>query len=338
MRICVYGAGSVGCYVGGRLAATGAEVLLVGRRRIAEEIAEHGLRLTDLGGAELRVPPDGVPVITGPTDLAGVGLVLVTVKSVATAAAAAELGRVLRPGIPVISFQNGLRNAELLREALPDHRALAGMVQCNVVHRGPGHFHAATSGGLEVTDDPALQPYLEAFQRAGLPLRRHADLTPVQWAKLLLNLNNAINALSGLPLRQELADRAFRRCLALAVGEALRVLRYAGVEVARLTPLPPRLLPALLAAPNPVYRLLAGSMLRIDPAARSSMSDDLEAGRPTEVEELNGEVVRLAQRIGTPAPVNLRLVELIRAAEAGMARGWPAAELYDRLRRADQPA
>jgi 2-dehydropantoate 2-reductase len=333
MRVCVYGAGSVGCYVGGRLAAGGTQVTFVGRPRIGDETAEHGLRLTDLHGTEHRVPPNEARVITKTSDLTGVGLVLVTVKSGATAAVADELAAVTRPGTVVISFQNGLRNVEILRRALPERIVLAGMVQFNVAHQGDGHFHAGTAGGLEVQADPALSPYLSAFERAGLPLGRHADLAPVQWAKLLFNLNNAINALSGLPLRAELSDRRFRRCFALSLAEALRLLRRAELPVARLTPLPPRLLPRLIAGPDAVFTRLASSMIKIDPHARSSMLDDLVAGRSTEVDELNGEVVRLAHRLSDRAPINARLVELIKDAEAGGRRDWSGQALLDNLRR-----
>ncbi|WP_152362077.1 2-dehydropantoate 2-reductase [Microlunatus speluncae] len=332
MKVCVYGAGSIGCYVGGRLAATGTTEMFVGRPRIADETAEHGLRLTDLHGAELRVPPDRARVITKALDLTGVGLVLVTVKSAATESAAAELADVARPGTVVISLQNGLCNAAILRRALPERIVLDGMVQFNVAHQGGGHFHAGTDGGFAVRADPALSPYLSAFERAGLPLARHTELAPVQWAKLLFNLNNAVNALSGLPLREELSDRRFRRCYALSLAEALRLLRRAEIPVARLTPLPPSWLPRLLTAPDAVFTRLAASMLKIDPHARSSMLDDLDAGRTTEVDELNGEVIRLAQRIGQRAPVNARLVELVRAAETGGRRSWTSPDLLAELR------
>jgi 2-dehydropantoate 2-reductase len=212
MTVCVYGAGSIGCTLGGRLAAAGVPVALVGRPRIAAEVAEHGLVITDLAGGEWRAEPGAVPVLTEPGAPPGAGLVLVTVKSAATAGAGAELARTLASDAVVISFQNGLDNVDVLRAALPGRTVLAGMVPFNVVHRGDGRFHIATSGGLEVQADPALGPYREGFRRAGLELREHRDLRPVQWAKLLLNLNNAINALSGLPLQAELSDRRFRRC------------------------------------------------------------------------------------------------------------------------------
>lgn len=327
MTVCVYGAGSIGCTLGGRLAAAGVPVTLVGRPRIAAEIADHGLLITDLDGGEWRAAAAHVPVSSEPGAPAGARLVLVTVKSAATAGAAAELAETLAPDVVVISFQNGLGNVDVLRAALPGRTVLAGMVPFNVVHRGDGRFHIATSGWLEVQADPALGPYREGFRRAGLELREQPDLRPVQWAKLLLNLNNAINALSGLPLRTELSDRRFRRCLALAMAEAIRLLRRSGQPVARLTPLPPSWLPRLIAAPDPVFSRLAGSMIRIDPSARSSMLDDLDLGRPTEVDDLNGEVVRLARHLGLDTPVNQRLVDLVRAAETDGRRTWSGADL-----------
>jgi len=325
----VYGAGSIGCYVGGRLAATAAEVVLVGRERIAREVAEHGLRLTDLHGTDLRV--GSVDFQTVPTAAADADLVLVTVKSAATAEVGQLLGPLIRPDALVVSFQNGLSNADVLREHLPQ-TVLAGMVPFNVVSRRGGWFHQGSEGDLEVAADPALTPYAGLFAAAGLPLTQHDDMDEVLWAKLLLNLNNPVNALSGLPLKQELSQRAYRRCLALAQQEALRVGEAAGRTPAKLTPLPPALIPRLLTVPDPVFKTVAQSMLAIDPVARSSMWEDLEAGRTTEIDWINGEVVRLGKEYDVPTPVNSRLVALIREAEQGGRRTWSGEELLSALR------
>lgn len=154
----------------------------------------------------------------------------------------------------------------------------------------------------------------------------------VQWAKLLLNLNNAVNALANLPLRDELAQRAYRRCVALAQREALHWLARAAIRPARLTPLPAGWLPAVLDLPDPAFRVLGGRMLAIDPLARSSMSDDLASGRATEVEWINGEVVRLAAHFGGQAPVNARLCALVHDAERAAARpAWRGDALWAEL-------
>lgn len=338
-RICIYGAGSIGCYLGGRLLAGGGEVSFVGRPRIGEDLRRHGLTVTHYDGRSWRIEPSAIQYATDAAAAGEADLVLVTVKSGATAQAAAELAGVLCPETPVVSFQNGIGNAGTLRTALPARTVLSGMVPFNVVARGPGAFHQASEGGPEVEDAPALAPFLADFERAGLTLRRHRDLLPVQWGKLLFNLNNAVNALAGLPLREELTQRAYRHCLALAQEEALALLRQAGIAPARLTPLPPAWIPALLRLPDRLFASLARRMLAIDPLARSSMSDDLAAGRATEVDWINGEIVRLAERLGGRAPVNARLAALVHAAEAAPERSpWSGEALLAELRRAAEPA
>jgi len=307
-------------------------VTFVGRPRLAAELRAHGLHLTDYRGADLRVPAAKVHFETDAGAARDADLVLVTVKSSGTEQAGGELAAVLKPGAIVISFQNGLHNDEVLRTELPGRAVLTGMVPFNVVNRGAGAFHQGSEGALEAQADASLAPFLPAFEAAGLPLELHKDMRAVQWGKLQLNLNNAINALSGIPLKEELSQRAFRRCLALAQQELLDLLDAAGIRPAKLTPLPPHLLPKMLTVPDAVFRLLASRMLAIDPLARSSMWEDLQAGRATEIDWLNGEVVRLAGSLGRAAPVNGKLVALILEAEKSGKRDWKGEELFAELR------
>ncbi|HEU0033701.1 MAG TPA: 2-dehydropantoate 2-reductase [Kofleriaceae bacterium] len=325
--IAIFGAGAIGCWVGGRLAAGGADVTLIGRPRVLDELHD-GIRVTELGGREHRAKPR---LATDARDARGADLVLVTVKSAQTAAAGAELARVLADDAIVVSFQNGVRNAEVLRTALAGRRVLAAMVPFNVIRSGPGTYHRASAGVLRIDDDPAAAPLLAACKAAELPIEPRTDMLAVQWAKLVMNLNNAINALSGQPLATELAQRGFRRCLAAAQREALGLLERAKQDVAKLTAIPPHWMPRLLEVPDPVFRLLGKRVVAIDPQARSSMWDDLEAKRPTEIDHLQGEVVALAERLGASAPINRALVRLIREAEAGGKRDFTADELVAAL-------
>lgn len=261
-------------------------------------------------------------------------LVLVTVKSAASTEAGSALARVLKPGAIVISFQNGLHNAEVLRSVMPGTTVLTGMVEFNVISRGNGAFHQGSEGTLDAEAHAGLAPFVAAFAAAGLPLVQHQDMVAVQWGKLQLNLNNAINALSNVPLKEELSQRAFRRCLALAQRELLELLAAVGITPAKITALPPRLLPRMLDVPDFLFRRAASRMLAIDPLARSSMWEDLQAGRTTEVDWLNGEVVKLAQSQNRNAPVNARLVALIRTAERGGKRQWSGEDLLAELKKA----
>ena len=313
-RIAIYGAGSVGGYLGARLHEH-ARITCIGRRRVIDAWRLHGLDWSDLQGGHEHVAARALELQADPFAAAKAHLVLVTVKSSATETVARELATVIAPGIPVISFQNGLHNAEILRAALPGHPVLAGMVPFNVLQHEPGAFHQGSSGELMVESHASLAAYLPIFQAAGLPLTPRNDMPAVLAAKLLLNLNNALNALAGLPLKEELSQRTWRRCLALAQREALAVFAAAKIRPARLTPLPPHWLPRVLELPDALFRRVAARLLAIDPVARSSMWEDLQRGRSTEVDAINGEVVALAARHGLDARVNARLVALIHEAE-----------------------
>lgn len=330
-RICIFGAGSIGCYVGGRLADAGADVAFIGRERIGAELRQHGLRLTDFLGADISVPPGRFRFSVNEEIARDADLVLVTVKSAASREAGTALARVLPPRAITISFQNGMHNADVLRSAMPGKTVLAGMVEFNVINRGAGVFHQGSEGGLDAEANALLDAHVPLFAKAGLPLAQQTDFPSVQWAKLQLNLNNAVNALSDIPLKEELGQRAFRRCVALAQRELLDALDAAGIVPAKLTPLPPHWLPRSLDVPDVVFRTTAKRVLAIDPLARSSMWEDLQAGRKTEVDFLNGEVVKLAASQGRAAPVNAKLVALIHAAENGGKRRYSGEELLSEL-------
>jgi 2-dehydropantoate 2-reductase len=328
-RIVVYGAGSIGCYIGGRLDGQ-TRIRYIARRRTLESLQQYGLTVSDYRGHQHRIEAGALDLHTKPAAAAGAALVLVCVKSAATGEVAQQLAGILKPGTLVISLQNGLHNADVLRVALPHCTVLAGMVPFNVVQRAPGVFHQASSGELMVESDTKLAAWLAAFANAGLPLELRHDMPAVQRAKLLLNLNNAINALSDLPLRDELSQRGWRRCLALAQREALDIFRRAQLPIAKLTPVPPAWLPHVLNLPDGLFSRIASRMLAIDPTARSSTWDDLKAGRLTEVDYINGEVVSIARAQGSDAPINAKLCELIHEAERTPSR-WTAEKLLAAL-------
>jgi 2-dehydropantoate 2-reductase len=278
-----------------------------------ESLREHGLTLTDLDKHEHRIAADALSLHESIPWGVAPSIVLLAVKSGATAQAAALLAAALPAGTTVVSMQNGLSNVAIAQAAAPQLRWLAGMVPFNVAELAPGHFHRGTTGALAAQDDAVVRAHADIFERAGLPLELHADLRAVQWGKLLLNLNNPVNALSGKPLREQLMDRGYRRCLAALQTEALGVLRHAGIAAAQVGALPPHRIPPLLRLPTPLFRMIAARMLRIDAKARSSMADDLAQGKPTEIDALCGEVVRLAEANGLSAPINSRMVALVKA-------------------------
>ena len=198
------------------------------------------------------------------------------------------------------------------------------MVPFNVVQTqaggAPPRFHRATSGTIRM--GAGVRGLRELLDVPGAPVAEHPDMAAVLWAKLLLNLNNALNALSGLPLASQLADRRWRLLLAAQISEALAVLRAANVRLAAVETVPPRAIPFILRLPDTIFRAVAGRMLAIDPAARSSMWEDLERRRVTEIDYLQGAILELAVKAGVPVPVTERIARLVKEAEAA-GRGSP---------------
>lgn len=318
LRVAVMGAGLIGCYVGGCMATGGAEVILIGRPSFLDAIRANGLRISDFSGRDEVVPAAALTLSTDPAAAAGADIVMVTVKSDATREAAESLKPYLAPGTPVFSLQNGVDNAAVIAEALPDVRAFAGMVPFNVAERAPGHFHQGTGSAIYADADAALDPLVAAMHAGGLEVKRAEDMAGVLWGKLLVNLNNAINALSGVPLAVQLSQRPFRRAWAMTMKEGLGAVKAAGITPVSVLPVPVERMPFIMSLPNFLYRkVMARQRTKVDRHARSSMADDLAKGRKTEVDHLNGAIVRLAARVGRKAPVNAKIVELVRAAEAG---------------------
>lgn len=330
-RIAVFGAGSVGVYIGASLHAAGADVVMIGRARMRQQIASQGVLLSDLDGRRQQLAAAGFPYQENPFALTDAQLILVTVKSADSATAAAIIAQHARPSALVVSLQNGVGNTAVLRSALPGWQVLAGMVPFNVVQMEGSRFHRGSGGQLMVEASAALEPWQAVFSQAHLPIQPCADFDAVQWGKLLLNLNNAVNALSDLPLKTELSQRAYRRCLALLIEEALRLLRAAGIRPAKIARVAPQLLPLLLRLPDALFKRVAAAMLKIDPQARSSMWEDLRAARLTEVDYLNGAIVGLARSLGKDAPANRRITALIHAAEGAALQSWHGDALYRAL-------
>jgi len=324
-RIAILGAGSVGCFIGGCWQAAGLPVTFIGRPNIAEDVKANGLTVSDYSGWQTHL--DQVDYEVDPRALAQADIIALTVKSAATAAAAKEIGVNARKGTLVISFQNGVGNVDVLRQELGDWvQIVRGLVPYNVAYLGDGRFHKGVAGHLYAEENVQTRALSQAIGEGPASLRLSTDMLGLAWGKLLINLNNAVNALSGRTLLEQLSEHDYRIVVAQSQREGLRLLRRAGIRPGKLGPVPPSLLPFVIGSPGWLFNNVFLKAWKIDERARSSMADDLAAGRKTEVDYINGELVALAERLGTEAPVNRAIVSLIRWAETG-AKPWAPAAL-----------
>ncbi len=325
-KVAILGAGSVGCFIGGAWAAAGLPVAFIGRPKLSKDIGEHGLTLSDYSGWQARLAPGAIDYRCGPEALESAQIIALTVKSGDTQAASAEIAKHADRGATIISFQNGVSNVDLLEQELGGRFEIArGMVPYNVAYLGNGRFHKGVAGDLYADRRATIGPLADAIGGSRAALKLSDDMLGLAWGKLLINLNNAVNALSGRTLQEELKQRDYRRVFAASIEEGLELLKRAELEPATVGPISLQMLPRIIKSPNWLFNRFFLKRWKIDSRARSSMADDLAAGRTTEIDYLNGELVRLAQHLQRDAPVNRAIVALVREAEAGADPLSPAA-------------
>ena len=307
-RIVVAGAGAVGSVVGGMLAARGHDVLLVGREPHMAAVARDGLRVTGLFGEHHGRPRTA-------TDLAAADepadVVLASVKSHGTAGVARTLAGWRNAPKLVVSLQNGLGNVETLAEHLGADRVLGARVIFGALVAAPGVAHVTVNarpvaiGPLHEDAGLAARAHevAELLLDCGIPAEALPSVEPLLWEKALYNCGlNPLGALHGLTYGEVVASPELRPLLDAAIDEGFAVARACGIA-----------LPWDDAAGFRAY--FHATLVPPTAAHRSSMRQDLEAGRRTEVDAIGGAIVRAGARCGVATPVNARLVDAIHAAE-----------------------
>lgn len=317
LRVAILGAGAVGCYLGTTLAQSSEfEVMFIGRERMALEAAAYGLTAQDLEGTCHRLTS---PVVyTEFEALRTAQLVLVTVKALDLQNLLPQLAEYLSADTLVVAMQNGVAIAPLYQQFL-SQPVLRAIVPFNVAKISPG-FYVRTTGAEMIwqqSEDPRMQAVQVQLQHQGIRSKQLENVKAAEFGKLMLNLNNAINALSDLSLQQQLLQRPYRLLLAAAMEELLDLCRRLNIKSYSYTSIPNSYVPLLLQTPDWLFKRLAKKMLAISPDARSSMWDDIQAGKATEIDFLNGAVVTLAEQLKLEAPVNKLLVQLVKRKEQG---------------------
>lgn len=332
MKIGIIGAGSIGLYLGALLHQSGATIKFYVRTATLNRWKQkQGENQT------LQVHPQknktGHSILwkiremnftDDITELQNLDAVFVCTKSEAVSDILSQLKILwsLNPQMLVIPWQNGLRASNQIYSLNPG-RVLRGLVGYNVAQISECEYRQTTSGllylenGREDWDKKWVSQLQQKFAQTEMTLKQVDNILDWQWSKILLNLNNSINALSGVGLVAELRDRQYRRCLSLAMREAMQLLKAKGIRPPKMAALPFVFVVRLLNLPNFIFLPLAQGMLKMDKNARSSMLDDINAKRPTEVDFINGEVVQLAIELGVRANINQKLIELIRKREEG---------------------
>ncbi len=336
VKVAVFGAGSIGCYLGGQLANAGLHVTFIGRRAFQKDLNLNGLTLTHWARDDIHIPAEAIQFETNPESVQNADIILVTVKSQDSAQAGTEIANYVKDGAVLISFQNGVGNVEALQNALGKPSILGAVVPFNVTATAPGHFHCGTEGNLTIADhaNPNVKHLQDAFARSGQGCDRVQDILAVQWGKLLVNLNNGLNTLHGGTLKTALVQAEYRKALALSLEEGLAIVKASGVTPANFGKASPEKMIKMLRLPNILYKPLMNTVVKIDETARSSMLDDLELGRRCEIDYLQGAVVDLAKSLGQDAPINAAIMRAVKTAFAkGVSPKMTGTEILEITRR-----
>ena len=300
-NVAVMGAGAVGCYFGAMLARAGAQVQLIGRPALVEAVTRDGLRFEGVDFSA-RIP---LTATTDPAGVAGAGLVLFSVKSPDTETAARAIAPHLAPGAVVLSLQNGVDNAERLGAqvaniVVPAVVYVAAEIPAPGVlrHNGRGDLVIGQLGPRQAAD--ALMAKLAAYLGgAKVPTHISDNVEGELWWKLTLNCAyNAVSALGRSRYGPMMAVPEVRQVVAEAVREIIALAKAKGVQIAMSDPV------------EAVLRF--GDVM---PGAISSTAQDIGRGRPTEIDYLNGYIVRECDARGLPAPINRTLHALVKLLE-----------------------
>ena len=293
MQVAVIGAGAVGCYYGGLLLRAGHDVTFIGRRTHVDAINAHGL-LLDTQSFKGHLPAKAA---TDATALASPDLVLFCVKSADTEEAGRSLAGRLRPETSILSLQNGVDNPQRLF-GVTGHPVIPAVVYVGSEMAGPGHVRHHGGGDLAIGASPASEALAQTLDAAGIRTTIADDIETTLWSKLVINCAfNALSAVAGISYGPMLEVEGTRDVVASAVQEAVTVARASGVSM------PDDLLERILKIPAAM------------PNQMSSTAQDLARGKPSEIDFLNGYVVRKGAELGIPTPTNHALQVMVKLAE-----------------------
>ena len=294
LKVAVMGAGAVGCYYGGMLARAGHEVVLIARPQHVAAITKIGLRLQTAAFDEqvhLKASSD-------PAAVQGAQLVLLCVKALDTESA----GALLQPHLPsdalVLCLQNGVDNADRLRRVLPQQPVAAAVVYVATEMAGAGHVRHHGRGELVIEPSGVSEAVAQAFIAAGVPVEISPNVRGALWSKLMLNCAyNAVSAITQLPYGRAVKGEGVKAVMRDVVTECLAVASAEGVQIA-----------------GDVQAAVAG-LADSMPAQLSSTAQDLARGKRSEIDCLNGLIVRRGEALGIATPANRVLWALVRLLE-----------------------
>ncbi|WP_299071721.1 2-dehydropantoate 2-reductase [uncultured Paraglaciecola sp.] len=314
----IFGAGLIGCYLGAVLTSLGLPTRLICRPSVKHKL-KSGIRLTDY--LENQVVVDSLELLSSQQlgsdtqHYETADFLWLTVKCTGVEQAMEDIAPFVNKHTVIFCCQNGLGSDAIVKQAYPDNLVLRVMVPFNVAELADGHYHRGSEGAM--TLEYHAQSYdlvssiINRIESVLLPVKATNDMDSLLWAKLQLNLGNSINALADIPVKAMLQQRSYRKVIALLMSELLQVVDALGIALPKVTSISAHNIPKVLRLPNFIFNRVANKMLAIDPQVRSSMWWDVSQGKPTEIEHINGAILKHAKTLEMACPVNQKISQLI---------------------------
>jgi len=334
--IAIIGAGAIGSALGALLCRAGHEVTLIGRSAHVAAIRRNGLRVDGALGS-FAVPIAAAEALDFRPDFA-----FLTVKT-QDALAAVQANAAFLDGVPVVTFQNGVRSDALVASVVPPQSITSAVVNIHANFLAPGAVTLIYPGTLLIgrpfgPNDAAVDA-LAAILRDAVPTGISRNIQGAHWLKLIVNLNNAFPAVANSTFQQIYADRTVRELAVRVMLEGLRVAQRSGIRLESLPDTPAALIRLIDWLPLRLAAMVAAAKARRMetrwPLLGSTLQS-LQRGRPTEIDYLNGEVVRLGRELGVATPLNAALVEMVHQVERS-GRFWTVAALGAAIAAASEP-
>jgi 2-dehydropantoate 2-reductase len=305
MRYAVVGLGAVGSLLGGLLAKTGDNITLIGKKNQVDVIKKNGITI------------DGVHIIENLhvadkfSSLTDVDVVFVCVKSYDTIELALKIKKYLKKSALIVSMQNGVGNARQL-EGITGVKTLSSVVLFNAIYKRAGNVTLTMKGGLLLENNKEIHKVLK---KAGFKVEIIYDIYTALWSKLVLNLQIAVTALTGQSIKESIKDRVSRKIIISTMNEGLWIVKRSEIRLKALPKVDPRKMIWILKTGGFLSNMLSSHIIGLKENARNSMWQSLSRCKPTEIDYINGEIVNLAKQNNLKAPINTKLVELIKEAE-----------------------
>ena len=315
MKYAVIGLGAVGTIVGGLLTKSHDDVILIGKKNQVERIKKKGIRIQ---GINRITEVKKINVSDDFSSLSDVDIIIVCVKSQDTESLSKNLKKHIKKSALIISLQNGIKNSYILEE-ITGIKTISGIILFNAMYFKPGLVEITIKGGVLLESSELYGKKIDEFigilKKGGLNTFSVKNIEGYLWSKLILNLQNAVDTLTGQTIKQSIIDKNSRQILIATMKEGLTVLENSGIELGYLPRIDPRKMIKRLSMYNTLFLKVGTYLMGIKENAKNSMSQSILRNKNSEIDYMNGEIVTLANKNNIEAPINSRLVELVKDLE-----------------------